>query len=603
MDNILETTQSIPVFRFIEVKSARAPAYSVDGQSLFFLTDTTGIPQIWKLTPEAPWPKQLTFLADRVMSYSVSPAGNLICMNADVKGTENAQLILSDDEGLSVQDLSNDPAHIYQFGRWSADGRRFSYSSNRRNGTNFDVYLYDLDTHTGQLVHSSDYTNHAHGFTPDGKFLLVSRSYTNLNNDLLLVNIHTGESQLLTPHEGEAHYGEDSEYTRVAALDMQSRGLSFLTEDDWDAETLKLAPNGSLLAYSKNENGTSVQYTMDLSRDPRDPASIQSINTLPAGVIDGICWSGDSQQLAIAVNSPSTGADVWAVNVQTLTARRRTFAAISGLPADALHTPELIHYQSFDGLYIPAYYYRPQNKDGPHSVIVYVHGGPESQSRNEFNPILQYFVRHGYAVLVPNVRGSSGYGRTYIHLDDVRKRMDSVADLAKAVDWLVAHGDADPGRIAVMGRSYGGFMVLAAVTHYPQLFAAGIDIVGIANFRSFMENTSPYRRHLREAEYGTIEEDGEFFDEIAPIHRVHDITCPMFVTHGVNDPRVPIAEAEAIVSALESRNHPVVYVRLEDEGHGLVKLKNRIKVFSEIAQFLSEHLGFSQLDDEKHYPN
>lgn len=211
--------------------------------------------------------------------------------------------------------------------------------------------------------------------------------------------------------------------------------------------------------------------------------------------------------------------------------------------------------------------------------------------RNDFNPALQYFLHRGYAVLAPNVRGSSGYGKVYIHLDDVRKRMDSVADLTYAAKWLVEHGKADVSRIAVMGRSYGGFMVLAAVTHYPEVWAAGIDIVGIGHFRTFMENTSPYRRHLREAEYGSIENDGAFFDEIAPILRVGDIQCPMFVTHGANDPRVPISEAETMVAGLRERDHPVEYIRLEDEGHGMVKLANRIRVFSGIAQFLDRHVG------------
>lgn len=607
----------IPVQRFIEVRSASAPAYAPDGTTLFFLSNITGVPQVWSLTAGTPWPRQITFFPDRVMSLHVCPAGRLLCISADMSGTENAQLFLGDYEAVNVRDLSGDPDHIYQFGGWSKDGRTFSYSSNRRNGRDFDVYLYDVDTDTHTLLHESPYTNHAHALTPDGRHVLMSRSHTNLNNDLYLIDAATGDLRELTPHAGEAHYGEmqfsqdgktlfattnqDSEFSRAAAIDVEQGTLTFLTEDDWDAETLALSPDGRTLAYSKNEEGTSHLYLLNLAGEgwePHEVTAARSVHGLPRGVIDHVAWKHDSTELAVAANSPRTGSDLWTVQVESVTSERTTFAAISGIPADAFHEPRLIHYPTFDGRSIPAYYYRPADMESPYSVIVYVHGGPESQSRNEFNPILQYFVRQGYAVLVPNVRGSSGYGRTYIHLDDVRQRMDSVADLARSVDWLVQHGNAHPQRIAVMGRSYGGFMVLAAVTHYPELWAAGIDIVGIANFRTFMENTSPYRRHLREPEYGTVEADGEFFDEIAPMHRVGEIRCPMFVTHGANDPRVPIGEAERMVAALQARNHPVEYVRLEDEGHGLVKLKNRILVFGHIAEFLHQYVGFSQTGGE-----
>lgn len=606
----------IAVQRFIEVKQATDAVYSPDGEMLFFLSNSTGTPQIWTLSADAPWPRQLSFFPDRIMSFHVCPKGQLLCMSADMSGTENAQLYLTDYEGIAVRNVTNDPAHMYQFGGWSADGHRFSYSSNKRNGRNFDVYLYDLDTETHTLVHRSEYTNHAHKFSPDGRFVLMSRSFTNLNNDVYLVNIETGELILLTAHDGEAHYGslhfskdgktiffttnQDSEFTRVAMMDVEKKTWSYLTEDDWDAETLTPSSDGSMLAYSKNEDGTSQLYVMDLANIAEKGVSAQRILGLPSGVIGHVSWKPNTTSLAVSHNSPRVGAEVWAVDVKekedhTTAVTRVTYAAISGLPRSAFHEPELIHYPTFDGRMIPAYYYRPTETSGPLSVIVYVHGGPESQSRNEFNPILQYFVHRGYAVLVPNVRGSSGYGRTYVHLDDVRKRMDSVADLAKATEWLVAEGNAHKERIAVMGRSYGGFMVLAAVTHYQTLFAAGIDIVGIANFRTFMENTSPYRRHLREPEYGTVEQDGDFFDEIAPSHRVHDIMCPMFISHGANDPRVPIGEAEGIVTALRARNHPVEYVRLEDEGHGLVKLHNRILVFGEIATFLDRYVGVSGL--------
>ena len=224
-------------------------------------------------------------------------------------------------------------------------------------------------------------------------------------------------------------------------------------------------------------------------------------------------------------------------------------------------------------------------------VVVYIHGGPESQSRAVYNPLLQYFLNLGYAVVTPNIRGSTGYGKTYTHLDDVRKRMDAVKDLISLVEWLKGDKNVDIGKIAIMGGSYGGFMVLSAISHYPNLWAAAVDIVGMSSLRTFLKTTSPWRKKYREYEYGTVEKDGEFFDQIDPLNHADKITSPLMVIHGVNDPRVPIEESEQIVNKLKKRDHPVTYIRIEEEGHTLVKLKNKIYVYSKMADFLEKHIG------------
>ncbi|MCJ7725969.1 MAG: alpha/beta fold hydrolase, partial [Acidimicrobiia bacterium] len=242
----------------------------------------------------------------------------------------------------------------------------------------------------------------------------------------------------------------------------------------------------------------------------------------------------------------------------------------------------------FDGLMIPVWVY-PSAGDG--GVIVSVHGGPEAQERPGFNPIYQYLLAAGYTIVAPNVRGSSGYGRTYLSLDDRRKRMDSVADLNAVGHWVAADGRFGGARMAVMGGSYGGFMVLAALATDPDLWAAGVDIVGIANFVTFLENTGDYRRSLREAEYGSLAEDREFLEAISPTSMVDRITAPLLVLHGANDPRVPLGEAEQIVGRLRELKRDVDLVVFEDEGHGIVKLANRRVAYRRIVDFLGEHLG------------
>jgi dipeptidyl aminopeptidase/acylaminoacyl peptidase len=304
----------------------------------------------------------------------------------------------------------------------------------------------------------------------------------------------------------------------------------------------------------------------------------------------GLAWDPTGQRLSISWTGSAANPNVFIWSDAQNDAQQVTHASGLGVDASQLIEPEHVHYPTFDGRQIPALFYRSPKARGLAPCVVWVHGGPEGQYRPTFQPLVQSLVSAGFAVLAPNVRGSSGYGRDYMHLDDVRKRMDSVADLAHAAHWLRDSGRADPKRIAVYGGSYGGFMVLAALTTYPDLWAAGVDLVGIANFVTFLENTGPWRRHLREAEYGSLENDRDFLEEISPINKVDRIRAPLLVIHGANDPRVPIGETEQMVQALRDLGRTVEFLRLEDEGHQIAKLKNKLVAYPMAVDFLRRHL-------------
>jgi dipeptidyl aminopeptidase/acylaminoacyl peptidase len=269
-----------------------------------------------------------------------------------------------------------------------------------------------------------------------------------------------------------------------------------------------------------------------------------------------------------------------------------TSSDLGGIEQKSFVEPTLIRYKTFDGRQISAWLYKPAKKGrrGGYPVIVSVHGGPEGQERPGFSPLYQYYISRGYAVFAPNVRGSTGYGKSFTHLDDVQKREDSVKDLAAAVTWLTTKGGADAKRIGVMGGRYGGYMTLAAITLYPDLWAAAVDTVGIANFESFLKNTSGYRRREREVEYGRLDRDVDFLRSISPLNRVDRIKTPLFVIQGRNDPRVPYTEAEQIVSAIKKRGGIVEYKLYDDEGHGVAKLKNRLELYPLVADFLDKYL-------------
>jgi dipeptidyl aminopeptidase/acylaminoacyl peptidase len=284
--------------------------------------------------------------------------------------------------------------------------------------------------------------------------------------------------------------------------------------------------------------------------------------------------------------------NVWVYDIRKNKLMQVTHSDRAGIAPASFVAPQLVHYKTFDGRQIPAWFYLPAGaqSDGSLPTIVYLHGGPESQTRADFNPIIQYFVNNGYAVLAPNVRGSTGYGKTYHHLDDVAKRMDSVRDAAMAVEYLKSSGYAHPQKMACMGGSYGGFMVLSLVTQYPDLWAAGVDLYGVANFISFFKHTGPYRRKHRASEYGNPDKDADFLRSISPIHRVDRITAPMMILQGATDPRVPQEESDQMVAALRQRGVPVEYIVFPDEGHGILKLNNRVRAYGAIVQFLDRYL-------------
>jgi dipeptidyl aminopeptidase/acylaminoacyl peptidase len=598
--------------RYLNVRMAYGPSFSPDGNQLSFLTDITGVAEVWSVAVDRQtvrpfWPEQLTFRAERVSSATFSPKADTLLVAGDMGGNERTQLYLLSADGASWTALTDQPDAIFHFGGWSPNSMRITYSSNERDAHFFDVYERDLTTGTTRLILQQDGTNYSQGYSPDGRQILVTRYESNIRNELYLVNRDSGDVRNLTPdlapgvalHEAAAWSADRKglyllsnrgcDFMALAYLDFETLELTYLSDLAWDLELLALSHDGSMMAMTRNEDGCSILELCDVSEGWERRRGLRA-PTLPAGVIYSLVWSADGQKLAITLSTSDDSADIWIWHVAEGHIVRATNSSSGGIPQSSFVMPAVVRYPTFDGREIPAFLYRPHGAKGPLPAIINVHGGPEGQARPWFSGVIQYLVSCGYVVLEPNVRGSSGYGYSYQSLDDVRLRMDSVADLRHAALWLGQSGLADPQRIAVMGGSYGGFMVLSAVTTYPDLWAAAVDIVGIANFVTFLENTGPWRRKHREAEYGSLEQDREFLEQISPIRSVERITAPLFVVHGANDPRVPVGEAEQIVAALQKREVPVEYLRFEDEGHGLVKRVNRLVAYPAIARFLEKHL-------------
>jgi dipeptidyl aminopeptidase/acylaminoacyl peptidase len=523
-----------------------------------------------------------------------------------VGGNEHTQLLYVAEQGAKYTDLTDDPAHIHNFGSFSPDGRQISFAANGRTNRWFDIYVRDLDSGETRCVLQHDSTNRAGPFSPDGRRLIVVRVFASSHQELWLLDLQgTDEPRLLTPGEQASYESPEwspdgqsivclsdagREMAAPARIDVATGEMAYLLERDEEVDEIALAPDGQQLAYALNRDGEAEVIVRNLTT-----GSEVSVQGLPPGALyaywqRALAWDPTSSRLAISWTASRFGPNVFVWSPDKPQAQQFTFAGGLEASLDELVEPEHVRFPSFDGREIPALFYPTPGRANGAPCVVFVHGGPEGQYRPTFQPIVQYLVSAGFAVLAPNVRGSTGYGKTYTHLDDVRKRMDSVADLAHAVHWLRDSGRADPHRIAVYGGSYGGFMVLAALTTYPELWAAGVDLVGISNFVTFLENTGPWRRHLREAEYGSLENDREFLEEISPINKVDRIRAPLLVIHGANDPRVPIGETEQMVARLRGLGRTVEFLRLEDEGHQIAKLHNKLVAYPMAADFLRRHL-------------
>jgi len=591
--------------RYLSIKSAYSPEFSPDGQRLAYLSDVTGVPQIWMTGLSGPRaPQQITLEDERVGFLSYAPKSERIAFGIDRGGSERFQIHMLEGGGDSVVKLTDEPNAIHNWGDWSPDGNAITFSSNSRSQEYFDIYVQDLDDRSTELVYRYDGNAYPVTWSPDGSKILFEVTHAPFNHDLYLLELDDKGADLLTPHSGDAAFysptfdetgrfvycvtDKDREFSAIARIDVASHELEYLYAEDWDVEGLSATNDKQTFAFTVNEGGASRLMVWDL------PNKVQRELALPEGLVGALDWSNDGRKLAFSLSSSSANSDVWVFEFEDRSSLRGSLSRVTtsstcGIPASSFVEPELVKMRSFDELEVPSFLYLPKATP-PFPLIVLLHGGPESQFRPGFSPLIQFFLRLGFGVLATNFRGSTGYGRRYTHLDDVRGRMDTVKDAEFALRHVLEKYPIDGRKVAAWGGSYGGFMVLACLYSNPGMWAAGVDIVGISNFVTFLKNTGPWRRKLRIAEYGDPEADREFLESISPNNNAQRIKSPLFIIHGTNDPRVPIGEAEQIAETLKRHGREVRLMKFEDEGHGLSKLKNRITGYSEAVEFLMRHV-------------
>jgi dipeptidyl aminopeptidase/acylaminoacyl peptidase len=606
---VMEDVPAIPqsvvadLNRYQNVRSAGFQEWTEDGSGLFVSTRFGDVSQIHHVGHPGGARTQLTFFDEPVGGLSRQPDGSRMVFTMDSGGSEFSQIFLMGSGGadpvMLTDGKSRNGAVI-----WARSGDWIAYQSTRRNGASNDVWMMDVGNPetAGMVLESPDGTWWGPAdFSPDNQWLLITNYVGNADSRIHLLDLRSRELRLLAgdPDNPSSNFpfafdGEGSGFWYITDVNGEWRQLAWqslepgstpeiVTSDiPWHVEGGAVSEDRSRAAFVVNENGFSRLYLLD-------PGSRQylPVDVIPTGLIRGLEFSPDGSRLAMTLNTARTPSDTFvlelgagALEYGALT--RWTFSEVGGLDTGAFIEPELVSFPTFDSgdggpESIPAWLYTPPGT-GPFPVIVSIHGGPESQARPSFSSTYQMWLHKlGAAVVVPNVRGSSGYGKHFMSLDNGLKREDSVRDIGALLDWLRTRPDLDHERVAVFGGSYGGYMVLASAVHYSHRLKAAVDIVGISNFVTFLENTQDYRRDLRRAEYGD-ERDPEMrshLESISPLNHVDRIDVPMFVVQGQNDPRVPVSEAEQIVAALRKRGQPVWYMNALNEGHGYRKKENR----------------------------
>lgn len=592
---------------------AGAPALSPDGKWCVFTSSASGVSQLWKVpakaTPDgsAYWPDQLTFFTDAIGGAQYSPDGNWLLFFMDHNGDERRQMYLMSSSGGQVDSLTKNPKAMFG-GFFSGDGRSIYYYSNERNEAYYDIFRLDLASRKSTLLHQSDHQNGLLRVSPDNRWLFIGRDSGNANDWVYVKDLQLQSPadvpRLLTPHREPANYNgfhvsldskrlyfftnQGHDFTERAYIDFQDpkANVVFRESVKWDLDQDAFDKNDKIEVITRNVDGIGEISIIDPSTGKTFPKP-----KLPeGGFISNLNISSDANKIAFNFTSPTEIGNLYIFDRSKNTTETIARPNYAGIDPKTFSSSKLIHYPSFDGAIIPAFYYEGKAAAKKMPVVVMMHGGPESQDRPWFNPTAQYFVQRGYSVLIPNVRGSTGYGKKYSAADNTIRRMTSVRDMEYAAYWLAKQPNVDSNKRIIFGGSYGGFMSLAAMTMQPDIWAAGVDLFGIANFHSFLKNTGAWRQQNRMAEYGNIVTDSAFLVSISPLTHVNDIKKPLFVFQGKNDPRVPVSESEQIVEAVKRKGIPVEYIVLADEGHGIAKRENRVKVYTAIVDFLDKVL-------------
>ena len=586
------------------INSATSPTLSPDGRRIAYLSNASGSPQIWVRDLRSGTARQVTNLPDPVGSVFWSPTADRLAYTVAPGGGLNTQIWVANADGTAAKRLTPGGKENSALYGWTRDGAKLMADSNKDNPAARDPALINVGTGAWTMLASNKGLNSLADVR--GHRAVVGRLLGRGDVNGYLIDLKTGAETLLTPHEGKAetdwgelspdgrtvyvasNVGRDRQAFGAIAIGADGRASPiryFAERDDAVAESALLSDDGRTAVLVWNAGGRSELAWLDTASGRVRPGP-----KLPFDLAFPTEFSADGRTLALTGSGADRTTDVYLVDVASGAVTRVTQSRHDGVDLTDLVRPELVRYKAHDGLELSGWLYRPKSVTGRLPVVFNYHGGPEGQARPTMSPDAQALVANGIAVFAPNVRGSSGFGKAFMAMDDGAKRVDGVRDIKATTDALVAMGIADPKRLGIMGGSYGGYMVMAGVTEFPDMFAAGANLFGVVNFETFFRESEPWMAAISTTEYGDPVKEAAMLKSLSPIHKLDRIRTPLFVLHGANDTNVPVVEAEQIVSAMKARGVPVRYTLFPDEGHGWRKTPNRVRSTTEIVGFFVEHL-------------
>ncbi|MBP9191605.1 MAG: S9 family peptidase [Ignavibacteria bacterium] len=604
---ITEKVERYPVEKFFSVRTISGFTISPDNKKIFYITNTTGTPQIWRIPIEGGWTDQISTWKESVKMVSHFPKSAELIFQSDNNGNENLQIFRMPDNGGEVDHLTTgfEESQCY-FSTFNKSGTHFLFSTNKRLKHNFDVYIQDLKTGKNQLIKKFDdpYPTLADNMSSDEKYVSFIKVYGNINSDILLLDRKNKSFINITEHDISVNVSNSS-----CAFDKNSKGIYYISDEGrefkgikyyniskktstwiikekWDVTGFKLSEDCAQLLWTINKNGSSTPKIMNIKTGKTGNLR------LPKGHYTDIQFTYDNKKLVILSDSPLNPGDLFVYDIKLKKLKQITNSLVGGVSKKGLTKAKDVFYNSFDGLKIHALLYVPEGtkKNGKNPAIVWPHGGPEHQEMHIFSKYVQVMTNAGYIVIAPNFRGSTGYGKTFqkkIYKDWGGAEFN---DVLGSVDYLKKSGYVDPKKLAVVGGSFGGFMCMTCVTKRPDIWKCAVDVFGPANLFTFINSVPQHWKKGVDELVGNVVKDKAMLKERSPIFFIKNIKCPLLVVQGKHDPRVVEAESVQIVKELKKRKKPHQYILLEDEGHGFSKVSNQILVFKNMISFLDKYL-------------
>jgi len=603
--------RSLTIEKLYMTRQIGRATWAPDGKSVGFISNISGRNNIWVVPAEGGWPVQLTVSDQRQTAPAWSPDGKWIAYQSDYDGDEQWDIFLVSPKTGKVVNLTQTREIAEMNPTWSPDGRYLAYEVKPKTSAAYEIDVYDMIMREVKHITTNtpqDKGNSGPIWSRDGKFIVYTQEQAKgADSNVFVAEVATGASTLLTPHEGEQKFSASdlspdgkrvlvtsnavNGYENVGLLEIVTKKVSWITKDKWEIRGGEFSPNGKHLTFTANVDGNEDIYVHDLATGKSTALAIpKGVNTTAGGPH---AFSRDGTRLLYHHDGPTAPGDLWVHELASGRSQQLTHSLVAGVRSEDLVEPYLVHYPSRDGKWtISAFLYVPFNmaRNGQNAAIVYIHGGPKSQSRNSFNRFVQFAANQGYMVLAPNYRGGTGYGKDFENANLFDMGGGDLQDVLAGVDWIKQTGHLDPKKIAVMGGSYGGYLSMMAVTKAPDAWAAGVPIVPFVNWFTEIENEDPVLQQSDLATMGDPVKNKALYEERSPINYIDQIKAPLMLLAGGHDPRCPKSETRQVVDAIKKRGGTVDSKIYENEGHGFARVENQIDAYQRVADFLLAHV-------------